>query len=120
MADITEEPQALPVDETPISSVKTNSARKNSLSNYLKHRPERSELVEKNILPDSTAAPGLLAQQKELQKHMLGDKLNDKISHRPSPDALLKDGVLHEDPRSPEEKYAEAIEEEYAKREGGA
>jgi hypothetical protein len=59
-------------------------------------------------------------RHQQLQKHMLGDKLNDKISHRPTPDALLKEGVLHEDPRSPEEKYQEAIEEEYAKREGGA
>lgn len=108
-----------------------------------------TRLFIENILPDSTAAPGLLASQKEvsvrnghhsvlheenprlcqmlmtlsdkqLQKHMLGDKLNDKISHRPTPDTLLKEGVLHEDPRSPDEKYEEAIEEEYAKREGGA
>lgn len=119
MADTTEN-QTPAVDETPISSVQSNAARKNSLSTYLKNRPERSELVEKNILPDSTAAPGLIASQKELQKHMLGDKLNDKISHRPTPDALLKEGVLHEDPRSPEEKYEEAIDLEYAKREGGA
>lgn len=51
---------------------------------------------------------------------MLEDKLNDKISHRPDPEALVKGGLLHEDPRSPEQKYEEAIEEEYAKREGGA
>lgn len=51
---------------------------------------------------------------------MRADSLNEKIAHRPSPDALLKEGVLHDDPRSPEDKYAEAIEEEYAKREGGA
>lgn len=44
MADTTE--NKAPVDETPISAVKANSARKNSLSNYLKHRPERSELVD--------------------------------------------------------------------------
>jgi hypothetical protein len=60
------------------------------------------------------------ATDKQLQKHMLGDKLNDKISHRPDPDTLIKEGLLREDPRSPEEKYQEAIEEEYAKREGGA
>ena len=48
------------------------------------------------------------------------DSLNDKISNRPSPEELIKKGVLDEDPRSPEEKYEEAIEEEYAKREGGA
>ncbi|EQL00169.1 RPEL repeat protein [Ophiocordyceps sinensis CO18] len=51
---------------------------------------------------------------------MLEDKLNDKISHRPDPEKLVKEGVLQNDPRTAEEKYEEAIEEEYAKREGGA
>lgn len=51
---------------------------------------------------------------------MIGDKLNDKISHRPSPEELVRGGVLHEDPRTAEQKYEEAIEDEYAKREGGA
>lgn len=51
---------------------------------------------------------------------MLENTLNDKISHRPDPEALIREGVLQEDPRSPEEKYKEAIEDEYAKREGGA
>lgn len=50
------------------------------------------------------------------------DSLNEKIAKRPSPDELIKKGVLaaDEDPRSPSEKYQEAIEDEYAKREGGA
>ncbi|KAM7220812.1 hypothetical protein V8F06_003881 [Rhypophila decipiens] len=109
-----------PVDETPISPSRPNPGRKNSLEQHLMHRPERHELVEKNILPASNAAPGLQAHQKELEKHMRADSLNEKIAHRPSPEALLKEGVLHEDPRSAEEKYAEAMEEEYAKREGGA
>lgn len=56
----------------------------------------------------------------QLQKHMLEDKLNDKIMNRPDPEALVKDGVLREDPRTAEQRYEEAIEEEYAKREGGA
>ncbi|KAL2151520.1 hypothetical protein VTH82DRAFT_6618 [Thermothelomyces myriococcoides] len=73
-----------------------------------------------NILPASTAAPGLLANQKRLERHMRADSLNEKIAHRPSPEALIRDGVLREDPRSPSDKYAEAIEEEYAKRGGGA
>lgn len=51
---------------------------------------------------------------------MRADSLNEKISHRPPPEKLISEGVLHEDPRSPEERYEEAIEEEYAKREGGA
>lgn len=61
----------------------------------------------------------------QLEKHMLEDKLNDKISHRPDPEDLIKEGVLHDDPRTVAQdeaakKYEEAIEDEYAKREGGA
>ncbi|KAF7559089.1 hypothetical protein G7046_g5056 [Stylonectria norvegica] len=119
MAESTEQ-QVPIVDESPISPIRPDQARKNSLENHLQHRPERDQLVEKNILPASNAAPGLQAQQKELQKHMLEDKLNDKISHRPDPEELIKDGVLRDDPRTAQQKYDEAIEEEYAKREGGA
>ncbi|KAL8393198.1 hypothetical protein RB595_003120 [Gaeumannomyces hyphopodioides] len=106
------------VDRTPISPSRTE--RKNSLEQHLMHRPERSELVGRNILPASTAAPALQAHQKELERHFKADTLNDKISHRPTPDELIKKGVLDEDPRTAEEKYMEAIEDEYAKREGGA
>ncbi|KAI1341194.1 hypothetical protein F5Y15DRAFT_414313 [Xylariaceae sp. FL0016] len=112
-------PPKAAVDETPISPIRADG-RKNSLEHHLKERPERSELVDRNILPASTAAPSLQEKQNELAKHMRADSLNKKISHRPTPEALMEGGVLREDPRSPEEKYAEAIEDEYAKREGGA
>ncbi|KXX74279.1 MKL/myocardin-like protein 2 [Madurella mycetomatis] len=118
MAD--KESTASSIDETPISPSLPNTARRNSLEYHLSHRPERQELVNRNILPASTAAPSLQAHQKELERHMRADSLNEKIAHRPPPEALIKEGVLHEDPRSPGEKYAEAIEDEYAKREGGA
>jgi len=109
-----------PVDETPISPSRPNAARKNSLEHHLQNRPNRQELISKNILPDSTAAPGLQEKQKELAKQMRADSLNEKVAHRPAPEALLQKHILHEDPRSAEDKYAEAIEDEYAKREGGA
>lgn len=60
---------------------------------------------------------------------MRADSLNEKLSHRPQPEELVHKGVLKEDPTSPieggdresaEKRYEEAIEEEYAKREGGA
>jgi hypothetical protein len=56
---------------------------------------------------------------------MRADSLNEKISHRPKPEDLIKEGILTEDPTSVEETdadklYRENIEEEYAKREGGA
>ncbi|KAK0714272.1 hypothetical protein B0T21DRAFT_296926 [Apiosordaria backusii] len=108
------------VDETPISPSRPNQARKNSLEHHLTHRPDRQELINRNILPASTAAPAIQAQQKELEKQMRADSLNEKIAHRPAPEAVLEKHIIHEDPRSPEDKYAEAIEDEYAKREGGA
>lgn len=76
-----------------------------------------------NILPDSNAAPSIVAQQRELEKHMRADSLNEKIAHRPTAEQLLKEGVLHEDPTSPTDNdklFEERIEDEYAKREGGA
>ena len=56
----------------------------------------------------------------QLKKHMLADQLNDKISHRPEAEKLVEGGVLSEDPVEARRKYEEAMEEEYAKREGGA
>ena len=73
-----------------------------------------------NILPESTAAPAIVGHQKELEKHMRADSLNEKLQHRPDPATLLKEGVLHEDPRDADALYEERIEDEYAKREGGA
>ncbi|KAJ3526065.1 hypothetical protein NM208_g11359 [Fusarium decemcellulare] len=72
MADTTEQQQQPKlVDETPISPIRPNQERRNSLEDHLKHRPNRAELVEKNILPASTAAPGLLAHQKEVSQTLM-------------------------------------------------
>ena len=51
---------------------------------------------------------------------MLEDALNDKIAHRPDAKELVSEGVLSEDPIAARRRYEEAMEEEYAKREGGA
>lgn len=53
---------------------------------------------------------------------MRADSLNEKIAHRPNPADLVKEGVLHEDPTQAanDKLYEERMEEEYAKREGGA
>lgn len=55
------------------------------------------------------------------------DTLKEKISHRPNPSDLVKEGILQEDPTSPvkeeseaDKLYKERMEEEYAKREWGA
>ena len=50
-----------------------------------------------NILPDSTAAPAIQGQQKELERHMRADSLEQKIQHRPKPEELIKEGILNAD-----------------------
>ena len=68
-----------------------------NLKKGLAHRPDRDTLVERNILPDSTAAPALQGHQKELEKHMRADSLEKGLQHRPSPEELVKKGILDED-----------------------
>ena len=57
-----------------------------------------------NILPDSTAAPAIQGQQKELQKHMRKDSLEQKLQSRPKPEDLIREGILEkgEDPTKEE------------------
>lgn len=47
-----------------------------------------------NILPDTSAAPAIQAQQKELQKHMRMDSLEHKLAQRPTAEELVKEGIL--------------------------
>lgn len=54
-----------------------------------------------NILPDSTAAPGLQAQQKELAKHMRQNSLEKQLQSRPNMQELVDKKIL-----SPEEATA--------------
>jgi hypothetical protein len=35
-----------------------------------------------------------VGQQRELEKHMRADSLNEKISHRPKPEDLVKGGDI--------------------------
>lgn len=65
MAAQVEETPAPAVDETPISPV-SGRGRKMSLEEHLKHRPDRAELVNRNILAASTVAPGLQEKQREV------------------------------------------------------
>ncbi len=51
---------------------------------------------------------------------MLEAGLNEKIAKRPGSQDLVNEGVLKEDPVAARKRYEEAMELEYAKREGGA
>ncbi|OTA36859.1 hypothetical protein BTJ68_03721 [Hortaea werneckii EXF-2000] len=81
------------VDTAPIT---TNTLeRRNSLEKGLAHRPEKEELVERNILAGGPAAPALQEKQRELEKHMRADSLEKQLSNRPKPEDLVKEGILN-------------------------
>ncbi|RMZ09316.1 hypothetical protein D0862_03660 [Hortaea werneckii] len=61
----------------------------------LAHRPEKEELVERNILAGGPAAPALQEKQRELEKHMRADSLEKSLSNRPKPEDLIKEGILN-------------------------
>jgi hypothetical protein len=60
----------------------------------LSKRPERGQLIERNILPDSSVAPGIVGQRKELEKSMKADQLDKALQQRPEKDTLIKEGIL--------------------------
>ncbi|EGG07307.1 uncharacterized protein MELLADRAFT_71686 [Melampsora larici-populina 98AG31] len=90
-----------PTSAQELEDVKDLAAReaeaKAKLEKLLAHRPEKTELVEKNVLKPGNLDPSLQATQIELAKNQLEDKLNVALSHRPKPDELVKEGILNED-----------------------
>lgn len=65
-----------------------------SLLQGLSQRPDKEELVAKNILPETNVAPAIQAHQKELEKHMRADSLDKKLQARPTQGELVKEGIL--------------------------
>ncbi|KAF8585941.1 hypothetical protein K439DRAFT_1282633, partial [Ramaria rubella] len=68
-------------------------ARK-KLERKLSLRPEKKDLVERNILKDSNVAPALQAARADLQRSQLEDKLDQALQQRPNPEELVKGGIL--------------------------
>jgi hypothetical protein len=64
------------------------------LNKAIASRPEKDELVERNILPDSTVAPSLQNHQRELAAAMRRDSIEKHLQTRPSPAELIKEGIL--------------------------
>jgi len=90
--EFTHLPSAPKPDESPIDA----DDSRHKLEKSLKQRPEKEELVEKNILKNSNAAPALQAAQAELQRSQLEDKLEYALQHRPNPAELVREHILQE------------------------
>jgi len=83
-------------DESSVMSPGSPETRK-AMERKLSLRPERNELVEKNILKNTSVAPSLQAAQAELERAQLEDQLESKLQRRPTVDELVKEGILNAD-----------------------
>jgi len=72
-----------------------------SLEKQLSARPQKDELVEKNILKDDSVAPALQAARDRLQKQQLQDKLGAALQARPKAEELIEEGILQADEAPP-------------------
>lgn len=76
-----------------------------NLEKRLSERPDKNELVERNILKDDKGiAPALVAAKEKLQRSQLEDKLDHALQQRPKVEELVKGGILLESEASVEEK----------------
>jgi len=66
----------------------------NKLDRAIGHRPEKQELLDKNILKDDRVAPALQAAKEQLQRAQLEDKIDYGLQHRPKADELVEKGIL--------------------------
>ncbi|OBZ68133.1 hypothetical protein A0H81_11906 [Grifola frondosa] len=76
------------------SSIDPQTASK--LEKYLGQRPDKHELIDRNILKDDSVAPSLQAAKEKLQRSQLEDKLEHALQQRPKPEELVKEGILKE------------------------
>jgi len=67
------------------------------LEKQLSARPEKNQLVDRNILKEDTVAPALQAVKEKLQRSQLEDKLDHALQQRPTAEELVKEGILKED-----------------------
>jgi len=69
----------------------------NKLERHLSQRPEKDDLVDRNILKDDKGiSPALVAAKTKLERSQLEDKLGHALQQRPKPEELIKEGILLE------------------------
>ncbi|PCH43715.1 hypothetical protein WOLCODRAFT_26129 [Wolfiporia cocos MD-104 SS10] len=71
------------------------------LERHLSQRPDKNDLVERNILKEGNVAPSLQAAKEKLQRSQLEDKLEHALQQRPKPEDLVKEGILQDEEAPP-------------------
>jgi len=79
---------------TPVRQPSLDPATVNVLEKKLQQRPEKDELVNRNILKEGKVAPALQAAKERLERSQLEDKLETALKSRPKQEELVKDGIL--------------------------
>ncbi|GJE94891.1 RPEL repeat protein [Phanerochaete sordida] len=72
-----------------------------SLEKRLNQRPEKKDLVDRNILKDDKVAPSLQAAKEKLERSQLEDKLGHALVQRPKREELEQQGILQPDASTP-------------------
>jgi hypothetical protein len=86
---------------TPVRKNTFDPETVNKLDKALGDRPDKSDLVERNILKDDRIAPALQAAREQLQRSQLEDKLDQALQNRPKPSELVREGILQDNEAPP-------------------
>ncbi|KAI0758328.1 hypothetical protein BC629DRAFT_1124610 [Irpex lacteus] len=71
------------------------------LEKRLNLRPDKNDLIERNILKDDKVAPSLQAARDKLQRSQLEDKLDQALLQRPKREELIREGILESEASAP-------------------
>ncbi|KAF8224991.1 hypothetical protein L208DRAFT_453058 [Tricholoma matsutake] len=75
----------------PVRQSSIDEETRQKLEKRLSERPDKNELVERNILKDGkSVSPRLIATREKLERSRLEDKLVHALQQRPKPDELVK------------------------------
>ncbi|KAH9949626.1 hypothetical protein B0H21DRAFT_103390 [Amylocystis lapponica] len=92
MADTTSTESSRP--PAPVRKASIDPQMAGKLEQRLSQRPDKHDLIERNILKDDSVAPALQAAKEKLQKAQLEDKLEHALQQRPNAEELVREGIL--------------------------
>ncbi|KAG6810287.1 hypothetical protein H0H93_010232 [Arthromyces matolae] len=79
----------------PVRKSSIDEATRSELERRLSARPDKQELIERNVLKDDKGiAPSLIAAREKLERSQLEDKLDHALQQRPKAAELVKEGIL--------------------------
>ncbi|KAI9014960.1 hypothetical protein BC832DRAFT_516557, partial [Gaertneriomyces semiglobifer] len=70
------------------------------LEDLFASRPQREDLVNRNILRPDNISGAIAGAQDQLKKHIIENNLKDKLQHRPSPNELVEHNILKSTPNT--------------------